>query len=266
MIITSSILQAQSLGLKDIIQQPAKDFTAYVKADQYGGSISFDRPYRTNCTGIYDITWSFDKDLSTLQNGEEFTITLSCKNCVTPCGYKWGIANVYAANNVLSIPGYSNYSNNGNIKQVSTTAGSSGVYDWAPGHLTHRYTFKYEKLKNTKMTSFTFDFAKHRVYYVFEEGASRSGATNCHALFGLGKLVSALEFGAYEGYGWDWMDKTIGYAIEHANASGCISKSYLLDLQKRMYRSSNTASFYDEISAYSRRLDSETASCNCCSR
>ncbi len=266
LVVLATTSHSQSIGLKDIVQQPAKEFSADVKADQRGGSISFDRVYRSNCTGNYLISWQFDKDLSSLKNGEEFTITLSCENCQTPCGYKWKIANVFDANNVTGITQFPDYSYNHNIKRVNTTAGSFGIHDWSPGHLSHSYTFKYENLKRAKLTSFVFDFAGHRVYYVFEEGLSATKAANCHTLFGLGKLVNSLEIGAYEGYGWDWMDKTIGYALEHIKASNCLDNTYLSDLKKRMYNAPNTKVFLNEIRAYSKALDSDIkTSCMCCS-
>ncbi|MBC3756845.1 hypothetical protein H7U19_00410 [Hyunsoonleella sp. SJ7] len=258
-------INAQVISLVDIIEKTSKEgFRASVKADQYGGSISFNRSYRTNCVGTYNVTWRFDKDISTLQNGESFNITLSCKNCKTPCGYKWKIANVFTSNNVTSIAQYPNYTYNGNISQVSTTAGSSGVHDWYPGHTTHTYTFKYAKKKNAALTAFRFDFAGHQVTYVFQEGPRASGKVNCHTLLGLGKLVYGLEIGAYEGYGWDWMDKTIDYALNHIKASNCLSDSYLKDLKRRMYRAPDTKVFLAEIRSYSQKLDTEATGCNCC--
>ncbi|MFD2726558.1 hypothetical protein [Hyunsoonleella rubra] len=258
-------LNAQVISLKDIFPQSSKDFRASVKADQYGGSIAFNRPYRTNCVGTYNINWKFSKDLSTLQDGERFDITITCTSCNTPCGYKWGIANVYAANNVTVLERYPNYVYNGNISQVSTTASSSGVHDWYPGHTSHTYTFVYSKKKNAPLTSFRFDFAGHKVFYVFQEGAKVGGTVNCHALLGLGKLVYGLELGAYEGYGWDWMDKTIGYALNHIKASNCLSDSFLKDLKRRMYQAANTKVFLNEIRSYSQKLEIEAAACNCCS-
>ncbi|WP_353776878.1 hypothetical protein [Winogradskyella sp. 3972H.M.0a.05] len=266
-ILFTGFINAQSIGLKDIVQKRTNDFNATVRADQYGGSIAFNRTYRSsNCVGTYDITWRFNKDISSLQNGEEFSITLSCRSCSTPCGYKWGIANVYAANNVTGIAQYPSYTYNANITQVSTTASSSGVHDWYPGHTSHTYTFIYNKKKNAPLTAFTFDFAGHKVFYVFEEGLKSSGgAINCHSLFGLGKLVYGLELGAYEGYGWEWMDTTIGYALQHIKASNCLSNTYLTDLKRRIQGASNTTVFLQEIQTYSRKLDTEiTSSCGCC--
>ena len=263
----STAINAQTIGLKDVVQQRSNDFNASVKADQYGGSIFFDRKYRSsNCIGRYDITWRFNKDLSTLQNGEQFTITISCRSCKTPCGYKWGIANVYAANNVRGVSQYPSYTYNANITQVSTTASSSGIHDWYPGHTSHTYTFVYNKKKNAPLTAFVFDFAGHKVYYMFEEGTKPSGsAINCHTLFGLGKLVYGLEIGAYEGYGWEWMNTTIGYALEHIKASNCLSNAYLTDLKRRIQGAPNTNAFLNEIRAYSRKLDTEiSTSCGCC--
>ncbi|MEC3905841.1 hypothetical protein VOI54_02300 [Tamlana sp. 2201CG12-4] len=263
---TASI-SSQNIGLKDIVQKRSTEFNATVRADQYGGSIAFNRTYRTNCVGTYDISWKFNKNISQLQNGEQFTITITCRNCRTACGYKWSIANVYAANNVRSIDSYPNYTYNSNITQVSTTAASSGVHDWYPGHRSHTYTFVYNKKKNTPLTAFVFNFAKHKVYYVFEEGARSMGSkpVNCHTLFGLGKLVYGLELGAYEGYGWEWMNTTIGYALEHIEASNCLSNTYLTDLKRRIYNSANTKAFLNEIRSYSRKLESEIkSSCGCC--
>ncbi|WP_299552011.1 hypothetical protein [Seonamhaeicola sp.] len=263
---TGSVM-AQSIGLKDIVQKRTNDFNATVRADHYGGSIAFNRTYRANCVGTYDITWKFNKSLYQIQNGEQFTITITCRNCRTACGYKWGIANVYAANNVRNISQYPNYTYNANITQVRTTAGASGVHDWYPGHRSHNYTFVYNKKKNAPLTAFVFNFAGHMVYYVFEEGVtgSRSGAVNCHTLFGLGKLVYGLELGAYEGYGWEWMNTTIGYALEHIKASNCLSSTYLTDLKRRIYGAPNTKLFLEEIKSYSRKLDSEiNSSCGCC--
>ncbi|MDO5979384.1 hypothetical protein [Flavivirga spongiicola] len=258
-------VSSQNIGLKDIVQKRSNEFNASVKADQYGGSIAFNRTYRTNCVGTYDIIWKFNKNLSQLQNGERFTITITCKNCRTACGYKWTIANVYAANNITSISQYPNYAYNANITQVSTTASSSGVHDWYPRHRSHTYTFVYNKKKNVPLTAFVFNFAGYNVYYVFEEGASGSKAVNCHTLFGLGKLIYGLELGAYEGYGWEWMNTTIDYALEHIKASNCLSSTYLTDLKRQIYRSPNTKTFLEEIKSYSRKLDSEiTSSCGCC--
>ncbi len=261
----SAIVKAQSISLKDIVQKPTTEFKASVSANQYGGNIVFNRTYRANCTGRYNISWQFNKDLSSLRDGEQFSITISCKNCKTPCGYKWGLANVYASNNVRSIDKYPNYSYNGNIAQMSTTAASSGVHDWSPGHITHTYTFVYHKKKDTPLTAFTFDFAGYRIYYVFEKGTSVSKSVNCHTLFGLGKLIYGLELGAYEGYGWEWMHTTISYALEHIKASNCLDNSYLNDLKRRIYGTSDTKAFLQEIRTYSRKLDTEiNTSCGCC--
>lgn len=258
---------SQSIGLKDIVQKRSSEFNATVSADALGGNIKFNRTYRSSrCVGTYDIDWTFNKDLRSLQNGEEFTITISCRNCKTPCGFKWGIANVYASNNITGIDQYPNYTYNANISQVSTTASSSGVHDWYPGHTSHTYTFVYNEKKKAKLTGFTFDFAGHRVYYVFEEGATMSsGTVNCHTLFGLGKLINGLELGAYEGYGWEWMNTTITYALDHIEASNCLSNAYLTDLKRRIYNAPDTRVFLNEIRTYSRKLDSEvTTSCGCC--
>ena len=261
-----NITVAQGIRFIDVVHQPSQEFQAQVRADKNGGSITFNRTYASGCNGTYNIQWSFSKDISTLQDGEEFTIYLKCINCQTPCGYKKTYANVASSSNVTSIPKYPSYAYNGNLELVSTTAGPFGVHGWYAGHTSHSYTFRYTKKKNVKHTAFVFLFAGHRVYYVFEEGTAVSNTINCHSLLGLGKLVNGLELGAYQGYGWDWMDKTAGYALEHIKASNCLSSSYLTDLKSRLYFASDTRIFYNEIQSYSRRLEDEVAtSCSCCS-
>lgn len=261
-----NITIAQGITLIDVVHQPTQEFQAEVRADEKQGSIIFNRTYDARCEGSYNIQWSFSKDISILQDGEEFTVYLKCISCQTPCGYRKKIANVTSSGNITSIPQYPSYSYNGNLELVSTTADSGGVHDWYAGHTSHSYTFRYKKIKNVKQTAFVFLLAGHRVYYVFEEGAEISNTINCHSLLSLGKLVNGLELGAFEGYGWDWMDKTVGYALEHIKASNCLSSSYLTDLKSRLYLASDTNVFYNEIQSYSRRLEDEVASsCSCCS-
>ena len=259
---------SQSIGVVDIVHEKKNEPFIDVRADNRGGSAVFNRTYRAGCVGSYEIQWTFSKALNSLRPGESFNVTLLCKNCNTPCGYKWGIADVTAANNVLKIPGFSGYSYNGNIGFVSKTGRSSGVFDWQPVQRSNTYTFKYDPKKSSKYTAIAFTIAGHRVYYVFGEanGRSSGGAINCHTLLGLGKLVNSLELGAYEGYGWDWMDKTVDYALNHIKASNCLSDTYLKDLKTRLYMVRDTRTFYSEIQRYSQKLETEVASsCAACS-
>ncbi len=249
---------SQSIQLLDVVQDKNNTVNAVVKADSKGGTVQFNRLYRSGCEGSYCIKWTFSKDISSLKDGDEFTVNLSCVNCNTPCGYKWTIATASGSNNALSINDYPDYAYNGNLNLVSTDAESFGIHDWYPGHTSHNYTFKYSEKKEAAMTSFFFTFADHRVYYVFQGGAVNDGqAINCHALLGLGKLVASLEIGAMEGYGWDWMDSTIGFALNHIEATTCLSSDYLTDLKDRMYKAPDTKIFYSEIQAYSASLETE---------
>lgn len=256
----------QTISLQSIVQDPTNDINADVKADSRGGSIAFNRTYGSGCVGSYNIKWTFSKDLSTLRDGDEFTVTLACVSCNTPCGYKWNIASVTGANNITSVPGFPSFQYNGNITLISTTAEAFGVHDWYPGHLSHSFNFKYSIKKDVPQTAFVFTFAEHHVYYVYQKGGTLSSqAINCHTLLGLGKLVASLEFGANAGYGWDWMDRTIGFALEHIKASNCLSSTYLTGLKSRMSHASNTKLFYSEIQAYSTSLETEVAtSCSAC--
>jgi|GEM_PF-4586024 len=257
----------QSIGFLDVVHEKKNEPYIQLSANKNGGTAVFNRTYRSGCIGSYEIRWTFSTDISLLQPGESFNVTLQCANCSTPCGYKWGIADVTASNNVLKIPGYPEYSYNGNIGASGKTGRSSGVFDWSPAQLSNTYTFTYQPKKSAKYTAIAFTIAGHRVYYVFG-AASRPVAQNinCHTLLGLGKLVNSLELGAYEGYPWDWMDKTIDYALNHIRASNCLSDTYLRDLKSRMYRSGDTGIFYKEIQSYSQKLESEVASsCAACS-
>ncbi|UJH68419.1 hypothetical protein [Allomuricauda sp. SCSIO 65647] len=260
-------LMGQSIGYIEVVHERKNDPYVELSANKNGGTAIFNRTYRTGCVGSYEIRWTFSKDLALLQPGETFDVTLQCVSCRTPCGYKWGIADVMASNNVLKIPGYQEYTYNGNIGLVGKSGSSSGVFDWQPAQLSNTYTFKYQPKKSAKYTAIAFTIVGHRVYYVFGEGSSPSaGGINCHTLLGLGKLVNSLELGAYEGYPWDWMDKTIDYALNHIKASSCLSDTYLRDLKSRMYRASDTRIFYAEIQTYSQKLESEVASsCSACS-
>ncbi len=256
---------AQTISLVDVVPSSTNKQSATVKADQNGGTLTFSYNYAQGCTGSYQLKWSFSKDISTLQKDEKFDVYLDCVNCSTPCGYRKTWAKVGGANNITKIPGYT-YSYNGNISLKGTSAASFGVHSWYPGHRSHTYSMEASMLKSAKYTGFYITMGYHTVYYVYGEGTAPSSNINCHTLLGLGKLVSNLEIGAYEGYGWDWMDKTIDFALNHIKASNCLSSSYLVDLKSRIYMAPNTKSFYGEISSYSQKLESEVAtSCAACS-
>ncbi|MCW5517312.1 hypothetical protein [Muriicola sp. Z0-33] len=258
---------SQTISLLDIVHERKSEPFIEVSANQNGGQAIFNRTYRGGCVGSYDIKWTFSKDLSTLQPGESFNVTLMCISCQTPCGYKWGIADAGAANNVRSVEGFPDYKYNGNIGLKGTSGASSGVFDWSPAQLSNTYTFQYDPKKVSDYTAFYITIAGQRINYVFGQGsAPATGAINCHALLGLGKLVNSLMLGAHENYPWDWMDETIDYAMNHIYSIGCLSDSYLKSLKSRIYRAANTQSFYDEILSYSQKLETEVASsCKSCS-
>ncbi|WP_299530503.1 hypothetical protein [Ulvibacterium sp.] len=261
----------QSIGFIDVVHEKKNEPYIEVSANKNGGTAVFNRTYRSGCIGSYEIRWTFSKDLSLLQPGETFGVTLQCASCRTPCGYKWGIADVLGSNNVLKIPSYPEYTYNGNITLTSRSGGSSGVFDWQPSQLSNTYNFTYQPKKPAKLTAIAFSIAGHRIYYVFGEAKRpTSNSINCHSLLGLGKLVNSLELGAYEGYPWDWMDKTIDYALNHIAASNCLGNTYLKNLKSRMYQAGDTRVFYSEIQSYSRKLESEVASscaaCSSCTR
>ena len=260
-------VNGQTINLQEVVQGSVNKNNAKVRADSKGGTVTFDRTYQSGCIGSYNIKWTFSKDLTSLREGDEFTVTLSCISCNTPCGFKWKIANVFSSNNVTKIEGFPSYKSNGNIIMISKTAGSYGVHDWNPGHTSHSYTFKYSQKKDVPLTAFKFVFAGHSVYYVFGKGSAPSvQATNCHTLLGLGKLVASLEIGALEGYGWDWMDRTIDFALNHIAATNCLSSTYLTGLKSRINKAQNTKVFYAEIQDYSQSLETEVAtSCSACS-
>lgn len=261
-------LDAQRFSLVDVVTVSEEGVSpADVKLMSMGGELSFTVVYTSTCDTDYRLSWRFSKDIRTLNNGEKFDVTLQCISCQTSCGKRWTRANVGGSNNIFfsSIPNY-DAEYNGNMRVVSSTAGSFGVNGWSSSNLTHTYTVQIEKRKEAQYTAFYITMGGHTIYFLYAEGATKTGPTNCHTLLGLGKLVNALEMGALNGYSSSWMLETVGYAIQHIQASNCLDDSYLLGLQKRLQTSSETHSFLNEIRNYSADLENEVASnCDCCS-
>ncbi len=253
---------AQTISLVDVVPSSTNNQSATVRAGQNGGSLIFNYNYAWGCEGSYQLNWSFSKDISSLKKCQKFDIYINCANCSSPCGCRKTWAKVGGANNITKIPGYIMYTYNGNVSLISTTADSFGVHSWYPGHRSHSYTMQVTPKKKASSTGFYVSIG----YYIYGEGAVPSSNVNCRTLLGAGKLVSHLELGAYEGYGWDWMDKTIDYALNHIKASNCLSNSYLINLKSRIFRAQNTRTFYDEIRSYSQKFETEVAtSCSACS-
>ncbi len=260
-------LSAQSYGLVDIVTVQSPDNPAQFSVDEKGGYMVFNVQYTSSCSGKYDLEWSFSKDISTLKKGDKFTVYLECVNCNTPCGYKWTSGSASGSNNILNDPGGYGMEYNSNLKMTSSTG---SVNSYSEGNLKHSFEFEAVMSKSTKFTAFYITMGGNYVYFIYEEGAtsSSSGPINCHSLLGLGKLVNALEFGAYEGYPPSWMLETIDYALDHVYATGCLSPSFLEELKISMSTASSSTGFYDSIVSYSRALDTETStscsSCNSC--
>jgi hypothetical protein len=261
---TTTWLSAQTLTLyRTINQTHADEYPAIVNADSYGGAMSFNRNYAPGCQGSYEIQWRFSKNIATLNDGDTFSVEIECTNCSTPCGYRKTSATASGANNITGgVPGIPDYQYNGNI----TSTGSTGsVHVWYDGHKKHTTTFKVAIKKTTPYTGFYISMGSHTVSYIYTSAPVATGEINCHTLFGLGKLVSNLELGAWNGYGWDWMVETIDFALDHIEASNCLSSDYLVGLKSRITGAADTRSFYEEIQSYSLALNGEVeTSCACC--
>lgn len=170
-----SSLNAQSLRLLDIVQEPSPTTSVTANLSEQGGYISFNRTYRSGCVGGYKIKVTFSTPLSMLQPGETFQATLNCEDCSTPCGYKWRLVDLLAANNVTAIERFPNYVANENIELVSSSINSSGVNDWEPGMRTNIITLKYEPKKMVPLTAFQIVVAgDHKITFVFEMGPGGS--------------------------------------------------------------------------------------------
>ncbi|NND94511.1 MAG: hypothetical protein HKN45_06560 [Flavobacteriales bacterium] len=257
----SSLSFSQTYSLLEIrVVNSENGETAIVDADAIGGSMSFDRFYRTGCIGKYNLVWSFDRDISTLSPGDRVGISFDCTACQAACGYRWTSGTAGGANNITSLDGY-DWVYNGNIT-IGNSTGS--VHAWYPGHEKHSATIQVDEKKDVPYSGFYIIMGPHYVYYIYGKGAV-SKEINCHSLFGLGKLAGGLEHGAWNSYGWDWMVETIGYALDHVYASNCLSPTYLESLKKRISGASDTKAFYEEIRSYSLSLDTEVeTSCSCC--
>jgi hypothetical protein len=271
---TLSTLFSQSYFLNDIIYDHNDDKKATVNYTDKGGSISFDKTYTSSCTRSYTFTWVFSKAISELKNGEEFSVVVKCEDCPSPeqtCK-KWTRATVGGGNNILKLKGYDKIDYNSNIAVENTTAGSFGVNSWSSTNRSHTWTFKVNKKKEANYTVIYLRFGNsskgHNVYYVFSESDDDPQLINCHTLLGLGKNLFSLEIGALNGYSIEeWMIPTINAALNHIEASNCLSPDYLIDLKKRMEGESDSSQFYDEIQSYSLSVETEVATaCSCCSQ
>lgn len=203
-------LHAQPIRFLDIVQKPSKTTNVEAQLNERGGSISFDREYRTGCVGGYRIQLSFSTSLNMLQPGETFRATLSCVDCSTPCGYKWGIVDLLASGGITSVEQYPNYVYNGNIESIGSSNGSSGVNDWDKGMMSNVITLKYEPLKEAPLTGFKLVVAgDHEIYYLFETDAG-----------GAAPEISGPLSGIWSGWG------TMTLSQEGGKISGTYSDTY----------------------------------------
>ena len=276
-------VNAQSYKLIDVVYKGSNGInsTSDVKADKYGGTLVSDRVVSNDCRGDYHVKWSFSTDISTLRNGDEFTVYTECADCTSTCGFRKAVAFAGRAGNITSIPGYSGYTYNGNIEVVSNTIKSGNQDSWYNGYTKHSHYMKTRIMKNSKYTAFNIVLGNHMVYYVYEysetdsnnsgigyRSSSTSSSTkqiNCLQLVTVGQLVGQLSVGAYEGYGYSWMVKAIDYALDHIKATNCMSPDYLRDLRKRINYAPDTKIFYNEIEVYFKGLYEEVGvSCAAC--
>ncbi len=261
----SGLLNAQSVSLLKIFLKSKPDVSAaVVDADSKGGVMRFTRDYSSSCKTNYVLKWEFSKDLSTLNEGDEFEVTLTCLSCKSTCGKKWTSGSVSGSGNIFwpITPEYpSEY--NGNIDAVVKGGGVNG---WDQGSYSTTSTLKYSVKKNVPHTAFYIMMGDHYVYYIYGQSAAPSGPVNCHTLLGLGKNMFSLEYGALDNKDIStWMIPTIDNAINHVNATNCLSPAYLIDLRKRMVDADSSLPFYSEIQEYSAGLDEEIlTSCPCC--
>jgi hypothetical protein len=167
-LLTLVTVQSQSIRFLDVVQKPSPTVSVEGNINERGGYITFDRVYRSGCTGGYKVKVTFSKSLNMLQPGETFQATLSCEHCNTPCGYKWDIVELFAANNVTAIDQYPNYVKNENIEFVSSSIGTSGVADWKPGMQNNVITLRYNPKKEVPLTAIKIVAAgEHEIILVF---------------------------------------------------------------------------------------------------
>ena len=263
------VANAQSYNLVDAFYEGSNGInaTTRVQVDKYGGTIVSDRIYSDDCGGDFHIKWSFSKDISTLEEGEEFVVYTKCDGCTSSCGFRSAIAVAGSSGNITSIPGF-NYTYNGNMEVVASNTNSFNSNDWYNGYSTASFTVKARTKKKVDYTAFYLIIGNHKVYYVFQYGESRYSdpiprpnpkKVDCLAFIGLGQAVNGLSMGAYEGYGYTWMLQAIDIGISHIEASNCMSSTYLRDLRNRINYAQNTKIFLDEIEAYRKSLYDEAA-------
>ncbi|MDN3204469.1 hypothetical protein [Algoriphagus sediminis] len=250
----------QTFFLDDIVQNSSGETLVSYRADENGGRADFKYNHRSGCLSNYSIVWTFSKSLNEIRAGESFNVNLKCDPCNSACGYKWRIASVSGANNILSVPGFPGFVYNENIREAGTSQPYGGIYDYYDEpQLSNTYTLEFSGNKQVPYQAFAINIAQDAIVYVFgQNGSSQPASTgNCHSLFGLGRLVSNLEVGSYEGYPNDWMIQTVDYALDHVRAVGCVDATFLSNLKSRLSNSSDTRTFYEEIRNYNIGLESE---------
>jgi len=262
----TGISLGQAVSLQEIyLQSNPDDSPAIVDADSKGGVMRFTRNYSSSCKTNYVLKWTFSRDVQTLDDGEEFEVTLDCISCQSSCGKKWTSGSVSGSNNIFWPIGETSYESeyNGNI---SGSTSSGRVNGWDPNASTATTKLVYRKKKSVPFTAFYIIMGDHRVYYIYGNDTAPDGPVNCHTLLGLGKNLFSLEYGALDDKDiGTWMIPTIDNALSHVTASGCLSPAYLTDLRKRMLDAESSLPFYNEIQQYAADVEEEIiTSCSCC--
>ena len=257
-----------------------------VQANQFGGNVETNLKLNNGCTEVYSFTWTFDRDISKIKVGQIVHGNLNASRIKGNCPNNTANITVSGSNNGSTLKS-NPLKGHGGIVVYGNRAVAAG-YDHEPRTSKFSIEVTNSRPNNTFFTvriASTTDASNHDVFdyelrYNYSESisdferspdssvgskTSSSSKSNCYALLGLGKLVNGLVIGAYEGYGAEWMIKTIDYALVHVKSTNCISPQYLTELRKRMVNSSNTNAFMNEISAYSRALEDEILGCDCCS-
>ena len=128
-----------------------------------------------DCIGNYRVQFVFDRDVSTLQEGEVFTIDVRKIFGEPPCGHKWTDASVHDAGGLLpehpDVP--ATYDYNENIE----TLRDGYIRLWDTPSVEARVTLQAVLKKDTPYTKLALFAGDNAMYFIYRYDAGDGGAT-----------------------------------------------------------------------------------------
>lgn len=267
----SKILKGLESSNKNTNISPTK-----FEADLNGGTFQIRMPNTSGtCYGDYEFTWKFTEDISKLETGKEYPVTVKGRRIGGDC--EKNTAKTYlksgnASSSLLTKAG------------IKSDPATSIKMIWNTTYIVDAFPVGDKNMLNAKVAvngnpyaefssfglkfyfssfpySSTSKYCTFDVLYVYQKNKaitkSPAGAVNCPVLYGLGVNIGIMEYGSLENAKSYFIAGFVDHALDHMKASGCIPASeiaYLEDLKIRMLKKETTKEFASEISLYRQRL------------